>query len=194
MQLRRFIPLLLLAALPSQALPAEPYPYAGVFSVLEAEAEKHYDMTKFTCLASLSVQRADGGYTAYHVNMAALGKDGVARFHPYEMGVCEFTPGKNTEHCKVTKSNWGKYEYYIDHRGEIDGAHVQAVVSMKNPTAVTISNMRKCPFSEERIEPHLSDQWLNYSDDDINWVLFRYLPFNPDLAAKAAKDLGIGAP
>ena len=93
------------AASPVQA--AEPYPFAGVFSVLRADFEKHYEMTKFLCLASISVQRADGTYTAYHIDTSKLGEPSV-EFHPYESGSCEYAAEKKTEHCKVLKSNWGK--------------------------------------------------------------------------------------
>jgi hypothetical protein len=180
--------LVLAAAGPVHA--AELYPFAGVFSVLEATAEEHYEMTKFTCLASLSVQRADGTYTAYHLDTAAIGKSKVL-FHPYETGACEYSSAKKTEHCKTVKSNWGIYDYYIEHRGEKDGAFVQATVDMRNPTAVTVSNMRKCPFDEAHIRPFLSEEWQNLSDEDLNWVLYRHFPFNPDQAKQVAKTLGL---
>ena len=176
------------AASPVQA--TEAYPFAGVFSVLRADFEKHYEMTKFLCLASISVQRADGTYTAYHIDTSRLGEPKV-EFHPYESGICEYAAEKKTEHCRVLKSNWGKSEYFIEHRGEADGAMVQAVVSMRNPGTVTISNMRRCPFDEAKIKPFLSEEWLNYSDDDIDWTLYRHFPFNPEQAKQARKILGL---
>ena len=191
MAARHILATVCLALTVPHARAADPYPYVGVYSILSADFEKNYGMTKYLCLASLTVQRADGSYTAYHINMQKLGVEGIAQFHPYETGTCEYSAAKKTEDCKVQKSNWGQYRYFIEHRGEADGAEVQAVVDMRNPGTLTISNMRKCPFDETRIKPHLSEEWLNYSDDDISWVFYRYLPFNPDLAAKAAKNLGL---
>jgi hypothetical protein len=176
------------SAVPAAA--AEPYPFAGVFSVLRADFEKHYEMTKFLCLASISVQRADGTYTAYHIDTSKLGEPKV-EFHPYETGSCEYAAEKRTEHCKVLKSNWGTSEYFIEHRGETDGALVQAVVSMRNPRTVSISNMRRCPFDDAKIKPFLSEEWLNYSDDDIDWTLYRHFPFNPEQAKQVRKILGL---
>jgi hypothetical protein len=166
------------------------YPYAGVFSVLDAFSEKHYEMTKFLCLASFNIQRADGSYTAYHIDTRTLGGSDI-KFHPYEAGTCAYDAAKKTEHCKVSRSNWGKYEYFIEHRGEADGAFVQGVVDMRNPTEVKVSNMRKCPFEETRIAPFLSGEWLYESDDDLSWVLYRHFPFNVEQGAKVAKILGI---
>jgi len=181
--------ILLLASPVARA--AEPYPFAGVFSILEAESEKHFGMDKFTCLASLVVQRPDGSYTAYHVSMEKLGAEGKAEFHPYETGICEYSSVKKLESCAVTKSSHGQYKYLADHQGETDGVTRLAIVDLRNPSQVNISIMRKCPFDEARLAPHLSEQWLNYSDEDFSWVIYRYLPFNLDLAAKAAKDLGV---
>lgn len=185
----------LFSALPLAAADAaEPYPYVGVYSVLEAKSEAHFGMDKFLCLASINVQREDGSYTSYHVDMAKLGKDGTVRFHPYEEGTCTYTAATKTERCRVLRSNWGEYEYIIEHKGEIDGAHRYSNVSLKDPSKVYDMAMRKCPFPEQRIAPHLSGEWLDYSDDDIGWVIYRYLPFNPDLGDKAAANLGIKRP
>ena len=190
MGFRHAIALALAGVSAAPAIAAEPYPFVGVFSVLEAESEMHFEMTKFLCLASISVQRADGSYAAYHIDTAKIRKSRV-EFHPYVMGSCEYQAEKKTEHCKVQKSNWGKYEYFIEHRGETDGAMVQAVVSMRNPGTVKISNMRRCQFDEARIKPFLSKEWLNYSDDDIGWVLYRHFPFNVEQAKQARKIIGL---
>lgn len=180
----------LLFATPA-ARAADPYPLVGVYSILEAEAEKHYGMDKFTCLASFAVQRADGSYTAYHIDETKLGKDFKVEFHPYDTGICTYDAVKKLETCKVTKSNWGEHLYYIDHRGMIDGAEVQVAVDAANPSAASTSNLRKCPFGEEQIKPFLSEVWLNYNDDDFSWVMYRQLPFNPEQGPKIAKALGI---
>lgn len=190
MGFRHAVALALAGVSASPAMAAEPYPFAGIFSVLEAKSEKLYEMTKFLCLASISVQRADGTYTAYHIDTSKIRKSKV-EFHPYETGRCEYAAENRTEHCKVAKSNWGQYEYFIEHRGEADGAVVQAVVSMRNPGTVMISNMRRCPFDEAKIKPFLSEEWLNYSDDDIGWVLYRHFPFNIEQAKQARKILGL---
>jgi hypothetical protein len=181
--------MLMLAAPVARA--ADPYPLVGVYSVLGAEAEKHYGMDKFTCLASFAVQRADGSYTAYHIDETKLGKDFKVEFHPYDMGTCSYDAGKKLETCKVTKSNWGEHVYYIIHRGTIDGAEVQDAADAANPTAVSTANLRKCPFDEAQIKPFLSEQWLNYNDEDFGWTVYRYLPFNPDVAPKIAKAIGV---
>lgn len=172
------------------AMAAGDYPFAGVFGVLEAAAEENYGMDKFACLASFNIQRADGTYTAYHLDTDAIGNS-QALFHPYETGSCEYSPEKKTEHCNVEKSNWGKYDYYIEHRGEKNGVMVQATVDMRNPTAVSVSNTRKCPFDAVSIKPFLSEDWLNLSDEDLSWVLYRHFPFNPDQAKLVAKALGL---
>ncbi len=190
MGLRHVVVVALAGVFATPAVAAEPYPFAGVYSVLRADFEKHYEMTKFLCLASISVQRADGTYTAYHIDTSKLGEPSV-EFHPYESGSCEYAVEKKTEHCKVLKSNWGTSEYFIEHRGEADGAMVQAVVSMRNPGTVSISNMRRCPFDETKIKPFLSEEWLNYSDDDIDWTLYRHFPFNPEQAKQVRKLLGL---
>ena len=75
------------AGLPAKA--AEPYPFAGVYSILRADFEKHYEMTKFRCLTSFSVQRGDGSYTGYHADTGDV-STGKISFHPYETGVCEY--------------------------------------------------------------------------------------------------------
>jgi hypothetical protein len=136
------------------------------------------------------MQREDGTYTAYHLDNQKLG-EGKVQFHPYETGSCEYSAIKKTENCKVEQSNWGKYQYFIDHRGLVDGAEVQAIVDMRNPGTVSISNMRKCPFDETHIKPFLSEDWLHYSDDDLGWLMYRQFPFNPDQAATVAKLLGV---
>jgi len=184
--------LALLAVTPLRAEAAEPYPFVGVYSVLDRDMETHYGMDKFTCLASLIVQRQDGSYTAYHIDMDKLGKEGKAEFHPYEQGQCDYSQPKHMDTCKVSKSNWGENEYYSDHQGEKDGVIQLANVFKGKPGEVSFAAMRKCPFDETKIKPHLSDVWLNYSDDDFSWVIYRYLPFNPDLAVKIRADLGIG--
>lgn len=176
------------AAAPAAA--AEPHPFTGVFSILRADFEKHYEMTKFLCLTSFSVQNDDGSYTGYHADTGHL-KQGKISFHPYETGVCTYTAASRTEHCKVTKSNWGEYVYYIEHRGEADGAHVQASVDMRNPSQATVSNVRRCPFDAAQIKPFLSQEWLHISDDDMDWLVYRQLPFNPDQAKQIRKLVGI---
>jgi hypothetical protein len=190
MAARHILALAAVVAAPDMARAQDAYPFVGVFSVLEAHSEQHFEMTKFLCLASFNLQRADGSYTAYHINTGMLGKNKV-QFHPFETGTCDYSAAKKTEHCKVQKSNWGNYQYFVDYRGEAGGARVQASVSMREPGKITISNMRACPFDEARIKPFLSDQWLNYSDDDLGWTLYRHFPFNPKLAPDVAKALGI---
>lgn len=188
--MRYAVALMLACILPLHALAGEVNPYAGVFSVLEAESEKHYGMIKFLCLATFSIQHSDGSYTSYHIDTQTIG-EGKVTFHPYEVGICDFESAKNMERCKVQKSNWGEHEYLINHQGEADGAFVQAVVDLRNPGAITVSNMRKCPFDEAQIKPFLSDEWQNLSDDDFSWVTYRHFPFNPDQAGQVSKILGL---
>lgn len=181
----------MLVLLAAAARAADSYPYAGVYSALGAEWEKLYGMDKFTCLASLEVRQADGSYTAYHINTALLGKDFKVRFHPFEQGVCEYTAATRAERCKVTQSNWGESEYFIEHKGVVDGVERYNQVSLRDPSQVQDIALRKCPFTEDHIRPFLSDEWLHYSDDDIGWTLYRHLPFNPDQGPKIARALGI---
>lgn len=184
--------LLILAVTAGAALADEAYPFAGVFSFLEAKAEKNYGMDKFTCLASFQIQRSDGSYTAYHIDSNAIGK-GVM-FHPYEIGQCSYAAATNMERCKVTKSNWGESEYFVQHKDSKDGVMLIDQVSFKNPLQMTEQAVRKCPFDAAKIAPFLSEQFSDYSADDLGWTLYRWLPFNPDLGPKIAKALGIGAP
>lgn len=169
----------------------DPYPFAGVFSFLETKAEKTYSMDKFPCLASFSIQRGDGSYTAYHIDSNEFGK-GV-KFHPYEIGTCAYSAVKNMEQCKVSKSNWGESEYFVQHTGMKDGVEVVQQVNLKTPMQMTEMTVRKCPFDAAQIAPFLADDFLNYSDDDFSWTMYRWLDFNPDLGAKIAKALGIAS-
>ena len=66
-------------------------------------------------------------------------------------------------------------------------------VSFSTPLQMTSMAVRKCPFNETHITPFLSPDFLNYSDDDFGWTVYRWLPFNPDLGPKIAKALGIVA-
>ena len=185
--------LVLLATAAGLAWADEPYPFAGVFSQLEAKPEADYGMTKFTCLASFTIQRSDGSYTAYHIDSATVGS-GKIMFHPYESGSCSYTAVTNMEHCKVSKSNWGESEYFIQHAGQKDGAMRLNQVNFKTPNHLSEIAMRKCPFDEAHIMPFLSEEFLNYSDDDFSWTILRWLPFNPGLGPKIAKALGLAAP
>ena len=63
----------------SPARATEPYRFAGIYSVLGAEFEKHYERTKFLRLASFTVQRADGSHTTYHIDTRALGEGQAAQ-------------------------------------------------------------------------------------------------------------------
>ena len=170
---------------------AEPYPFAGVFSFLDAAAEKRYEMDKFPCLASFSIQHSDGSYTAYHIDSNEFGK-GV-KFLPYEVGACVYTAATNMERCKVTKGLFGESEYFVQHKPEKDGAMMVDQVSLNNPSQMSEMAVRKCPFDEAKIAPFLSQDFSTYSGDDFSWTMYRWLNFNPDLGPKIAKALGIAA-
>jgi hypothetical protein len=185
--------LALLAGLSGNARADDPYPFAGVFSFLDAALERHYGMDKFICLASFSIQRGDGSYTAYHIAEPSVAQD-KPTFHPYEIGTCSYDAAKHMETCRVSRSDWGEYSYFVEHVGEADGVIRVNQVSLKNPGQMNSLAVRKCPFTEEQITPFLSEDFLNYSDDNFGWVMLRWLPFNPDLGPKIARALGIAAP